>query len=333
MKSFPQMLSALFLATTVATSILTVSSTAAANPGNSIKVDRLVFPVTLADGNTYNVVGYLYYKGSYNHRTLQVLVHGASYTHKYWDIPSFNGQDYSYARYMADEKYAVLALDSIGTGESSRPDGDFTDLTQTVDSMHQILNDVRTEGGTIDEPFTRVALVGHSFGSLVNSLVQSTYGDADALVNTGFVFTPHAVPVDPAVVGPLLGAPYILLPGWLRATYFYNAATADPAVINYDNTNISDTITRGQFLGMLNLSGDPTPVGLDEIDVPVLTQFGELDVMQPASFAAADAALYTSAPSVTTAIIPSCGHILNGHFTAPVGWAQIDNWLQNELPK
>jgi pimeloyl-ACP methyl ester carboxylesterase len=84
---------------------------------------------------------------------------------------------------------------------------------------------------------------------------------------------------------------------------------------------------------LLNISGDPTPVGLDDIDVPVLNQFGEFDAMQPASFAAADAALYTSAPSVTTAIIPACGHILNGHINASVGWVQIDSWLTQKLPK
>jgi len=96
----------------------------------------------------------------------------------------FNGQDYSYARYMADEKYAVLALDTIGTGASSRPDGDFTDLTQTVDSVHQIFNDLRTPGGTINKPFTHIALVGHSFGSLVNDRkrTQSTSA-ADLLMS------------------------------------------------------------------------------------------------------------------------------------------------------
>src|SRR3712207_2253242 len=44
--------------------------------GNSIKVDRVSFPVTLSDGNTYEVAGYLYYQGSYNNRTLLLALHG-----------------------------------------------------------------------------------------------------------------------------------------------------------------------------------------------------------------------------------------------------------------
>ncbi len=45
-----------------------------------ITVDRVVFPVTLSDGNDYSVVGYLYREGNGAHRggTLQVLIHGAS---------------------------------------------------------------------------------------------------------------------------------------------------------------------------------------------------------------------------------------------------------------
>src|SRR5688572_8742501 len=52
---------------------------AAQNLGNSIKVDRLEFAVTLPDGSPQTIVGYLYYHGSFQGRPLQVLVHGATY--------------------------------------------------------------------------------------------------------------------------------------------------------------------------------------------------------------------------------------------------------------
>jgi alpha/beta hydrolase family protein len=92
------------------------------NLGSSIKVERLVFPVSLSTGAA-NVVAYLYYHGSYANRPLQVLVHGATYNHAYWDFPAVNGEGYSYARYMAARKYAVLAVDLPGTGESDKPSG------------------------------------------------------------------------------------------------------------------------------------------------------------------------------------------------------------------
>src|SRR5689334_16530074 len=71
----------------------------AQNLGSSIKVERLVFPVVLSTGPA-NVVGYFYYHGSYQNRPLQVLLHGATYNHTYWDFPAVNGEGYSYARYM-----------------------------------------------------------------------------------------------------------------------------------------------------------------------------------------------------------------------------------------
>src|SRR5215208_7072399 len=98
---------------------------------NDIKVERVTFPVTLADGSPAEVVGYLYYKGSFHNRTLLLAVHGANYNHKYWDVPTINGHEYSFARYMAERKYAVLAVDQLGAGESGKPaDGDLLTVHQ-----------------------------------------------------------------------------------------------------------------------------------------------------------------------------------------------------------
>lgn len=295
------------------------------------KVERLVFPVTLSDGNTYDVVGYLYYQGHAKYRPLQVLVHGLTYTHEYWDLPSFGGHDYSYARHMAKEGYAVLALDMLGAGESSRPDGDSVDLAETADSVHQIITEMRTPGGVYRTPFTRVALVGHSNGAIINTFVQSTYNDADVLVNTGLAFTPHPIPVPPEAISALLQTPYIAIPPEMRTAIFYDTANANPALIDFDNTTIADTFTRGQFLSLLAVSEDPTLAGIDEVTSPVLIQFGETDALQPASYADSDAALYAGAEFVTTAIVPDTGHILNGHRKARVGWEQIDCWVHHNM--
>ncbi|HEX6161808.1 MAG TPA: hypothetical protein VFZ31_00480, partial [Vicinamibacterales bacterium] len=108
---------AVVMAVAFALSALAPAAASAQDLGNSIKVERLVFPVMLTSGPT-NVVAYFYYHGSYQNRPLQVLVHGATYNHTYWDFPAVNGESYSYARHMAAEKYAVLALDLPGTGES-----------------------------------------------------------------------------------------------------------------------------------------------------------------------------------------------------------------------
>src|SRR5690242_3249504 len=138
----------------------------AAEDGNSIKVERESFPVVLSDGSSAQIVGYLYYHGSYRERPLQVLVHGGTYTHTYWDAPTINGVDYSYARYMARQHYAVLAVDQLGSGESSHPQGDTVTLQEAANALHQVLTSLRTDANPIGVGFPRLALVGHSFGSI-----------------------------------------------------------------------------------------------------------------------------------------------------------------------
>jgi pimeloyl-ACP methyl ester carboxylesterase len=329
--SFRTLSTLLVSATLTLASLATSGSAAASECGGRIRVDRLVFPITLADGNTYDVVGYLYYKGTFHHRRLQVLVHGLTYTHAYWDLPSFGGRSYSYARYMAEKNYAVLALDLPGTGESSRPDGDFLDLTQTAESVHQVIAEMRTPGGVFATPFHRIALVGHSNGAITSTVVQGTNGDADALVNTAFAFTPHPIPPDPAEIAALLGSPYVTFPSSMRTELFYDLPTSDPAMIDFDNGVVADTTTRGQFMGVLTVSSDPSLAGIADVTSPVLIQLADRDVLEPASYAAADAALYTSAESVTTAVVTDSGHSLNGHFNARVGWDQIDRWLRRTI--
>lgn len=331
MNLYSRTLSTVLFSASLASTSLPASQAEASPSSQHTKVERLVFPVTLSDGNTYEVVGYLYYRGHYKYRPLQVLVHGLTYTHEYWDIPSMGGRDYSYARYMAKEGYAVLALDMLGAGESSRPDGDFLDLAQTAESVHQVITEMRTGGGVFKTPFKRIALVGHSNGAIISTFVQSTYNDADVLVNTGFTFTPHPIPVSPEAISALLQTPYIAIPPEIRADVFYDAANADAALIDFDNATIADTYTRGQFLSLLAVSGDPSLSGIQGVTSPVLIQFGETDELQPASYVDSDAALYTGAEHVTTAIVPDTGHILNGHLRAPVGWAQIDCWIHHNM--
>src|SRR5947209_2120302 len=88
-----------------ALALTAVPAARAQNLGNSLKVQRLEFPVAVSPGlgapDPCTIVAYLYYHGSFRDRPLQVVVHGATYTHSYWDFPRVNGVDYSYARYMA----------------------------------------------------------------------------------------------------------------------------------------------------------------------------------------------------------------------------------------
>lgn len=313
---------------------------------DDVQVERIAFPVVLSDNQQYQVVGYLYTQagnpnnidqcGARNH-TVQVLLHGATYNHRYWDAAAINGNDYSYARYMAQQCYAVLALDRLGSGESSKPDGDLVNLANDSDSIAQVLSSLRTNRNPSQRRFKRIVLVGHSFGSLDAVYTLGEYGNvADALVATGWIHSPGTVPIEPAIFEALLANPYISVPAELRTALFYHAPAADPDVIAYDNATLSDTLTRGYLADALgvftarayaDINQITALTKVDHVNVPVFVQLSDFDILFPSALAGAEAGFYGNAPSVTVDNLANIGHGFNLHTEHLAGWQHIAGWI------
>jgi pimeloyl-ACP methyl ester carboxylesterase len=321
----------------VALLVLAGAPAAAQDFGSSIKVDRLEFPVTLADGSQQTIVGYLYYHGSFRERPLQVLVHGATYNHTYWDFPATNGAAYSYARYMAapGRKFAVLAIDQLAAGESSHPaNGLGITLIETATALKQVIDRMRSGENPTGYAFNRIVLVGHSAGSINAIFVQSVWHSADALVvtaarhTTSFPLSPGIQTILPFV--PLLSSlPYFTLPPELRTLLFYYPPAADPAVIAADNAS-ADVWTGGQvpstFGAFLYPLAAPEIDGVSRVTGPVLIQLGEFDALFPAGNDASETAVWLSTtPTVQT--IAGIGHNFNLHLNREESWTGIASWL------
>jgi pimeloyl-ACP methyl ester carboxylesterase len=316
----------------VALLLLSLGGIAAADEvDSSLKVERLTFPVTLSNGSSAEVVGYLYYKGSFRDRTLLVAIHGATYNHKYWDVPAINGHEYSFARFMAERKYAVLAIDQLGTGESTRPeDGDLLTLDQTASTIHQVITQLRAGEGGVGYAFLRIVTVGHSLGAINAIYEQATYHDADALVSTGMGHVPHELPLPAGLIAGMLQYEYAPLPAEVRSAAFYYAPGADPEVIAFDNNVLSDLLARGQLTTAILGIFDPAVTRVGSATGSVLVQLGEFDALFPASLAEGEAAFFASASSVTVQSLASVGHDFNTHFRNHEGWQLIDEWLQSQ---
>lgn len=298
-------------------------------PGESIKVERLSFPVTLSDGSAAEVVGRLYYKGSYHNRTLLLALHGATYNHKYWDVPNINGHEYSFARYMAGRKYAVLAIDQLGAGESSKPvDGDLLTLHQTGSAIHQVITHLRAGSAGVGHAFERVVTVGHSLGAINAIYAQGAYHDADAVVSTGMGHVPHELPVPAEVIGEMLQHEYARAPGEARAPLFFYAPGADSDVIAYDRDVLADQLPRGQLVTGILAGFDPNATLVGSVTGPVLVQLGEFDALYPASYADGEAAFFAGASGVTVQALPGVGHNFNMHYRNREGWRLMDEWLR-----
>jgi hypothetical protein len=203
------------------------------------------FPVRIADPGPASQAmwGQLCYRGNHEPATVQLLVHGATYNHLYWDLPYGDGY-YSYVDAATAVGYATFDIDRIGEGTSSHPPSSQLDLAAGAVALHDAVTALRS--GRMDgNAFRHVIMVGHSVGSAETWLEAARYDDVDALIVTGAL---HAISpdisalqndlypaaYDPAFAGTGLDTGYLTtLPG-TRGHLYYDPATANPAVVAAD---------------------------------------------------------------------------------------------------
>ncbi|KAI0505625.1 Alpha/Beta hydrolase protein [Xylaria bambusicola] len=114
--------------------------------------------------------------------TLQLLVHGASFNKNMWES-QLKPERYNWVRRMNFEGYPTLAVDLIGSGNSSFPDGLYEVQSQMyVETIHDLIQKLRR--GEVDgRKWEKIVLVGFSIGGmLANALAQQYPDDVDALV-------------------------------------------------------------------------------------------------------------------------------------------------------
>ena len=169
--------------------IATAARPAHADDDDKVTCQRYAgIPVALASGQAakYTVSGELCTTEDERRAgtTVQLLIHGATYNHKYWDFGRVDGTRYSYARDIAAHGFPAFALDEIGAGDSSHPPSEQLTIDATAHVAHQIVQDLRS-GLIAGIPFGKVIIMGHSLGSVVVWEEAINYKDVDGLIVTG----------------------------------------------------------------------------------------------------------------------------------------------------
>ncbi|KAI1823893.1 Alpha/Beta hydrolase protein [Xylaria intraflava] len=115
-------------------------------------------------------------------KTVQLLTHGATLDHTYWDI----APDYSYVDVASAAGYATLSYDQLGVGKSDHPDPiQVVQATAQVAVTHELVGLLRNAilGGY---QFEKVVGVGHSAGSTLTQGITTQYPqDFDAVILSG----------------------------------------------------------------------------------------------------------------------------------------------------
>ncbi|HEY6738593.1 MAG TPA: alpha/beta hydrolase [Actinopolymorphaceae bacterium] len=144
-------------------------------------------PVALPDGSHRRVFGELCLpRRGKPAPPVQVLLHGGTYDHRYWDWP-YRSKRYSYVRKATEQGYATFNLDRLGYGRSDRIDGDLIDFELSGAVVHQVVQALRS--GRLGPRFDTVVLNGHSMGA-ITAKWAAALGGVDALVVSG-------IPADP----------------------------------------------------------------------------------------------------------------------------------------
>jgi pimeloyl-ACP methyl ester carboxylesterase len=257
---------------------------------------------------------------------VQLLIHGATYSHDYWDFGAVGDVSYSYARAMAASGRATFAFDEIGAGGSSHPSSSLVTVDVAAYVAHQIVQALR--GGDIGGTrFRKVIVVGHALGSVVAWNEAIRYADVDGVIVTGAAHSLSAVYQDaqPKVFSQALTDPrfnttgldrgYLTTVPGVRARWFF-AAFIPEEEAHKDVVPATELATAAWFM---------TSTATRAIRVPVLTIVGgndatlcgpstqgrDFDCSSGATVATQEAPYYSREARLHACVIPGAGHDLN----------------------
>jgi len=293
-------------------------------------------------------------------RGVQLLVHGITYDHRYWNIADPEDPDantYSWEHAAIAAGYATAAIDRLGGGNSSHPLSTFVDITSNTTALHNVVQALRAGevAAPSDRPvaFSDVALVGHSGGSVISMIEASRFHDVDAVVLTGFshkmnvnavlniAASSYPAVLDPQFAGTLLDPGYQTpRPGTHRSLFYAPGTDVDPRIIERDEAT-KGTYTLEEI--------DNLPLVLStrlQVDVPVLLVNGTLDGIfcsqslldlgtdcsSEARVVAQERPYFPVAPSVSSILVPGLGHDLNAFRQARSAFQGANSWLQATMP-
>jgi pimeloyl-ACP methyl ester carboxylesterase len=320
---------------------------AAARQEREAKCSEVNFTVSL-DGTSppsYRVAGQLCRPHGDQAQVLELLIHGSTCNRTYWDFP-YMPEHYSYVRHANRAGFATLAIDRLGSGASDHPPAELVTVHATANAIHEIVTAVRagsvsdTEGHRVH--FSKVILVGHSFGSNISWTEAGTYGDVDGVILTAISHdqTPPAAPLTvtdswPAEMDPkFAGAGFP--PGYLtnipgkRGELFYYLPGTDPQVLEVDEAN-KDVLPFGVLLDQFT-TYDLTR----NIHVPVLNVVGNYDTLAcelpsclEAGTLTTESSYYSADACYTLLVVPNTGHSTNLHEYAPWWYKKAQHWVRH----
>jgi alpha-beta hydrolase superfamily lysophospholipase len=250
---------------------------------------------------------------------LLIAIHGGGYNRKYWHPPLKGHAGYSYADHVVSTGKALLTLDMLGMGESSKPEPESKLSRMKIAAACDAA--VRQVVAELGSGFSTTG-IGHSMGGLMGISMQGAFQTFDRLAVLGWANTPMQLggttPEEMLANTPTSG--YLLSPREAMRALFY---LPDVPL---------DLIEQDEALG----GPSPASLGRDaltpgivhdaaaRIACPVFIHHAVVDTSPDPQ---AEAAFFTASPSVAVFVHQGSAHCHNFATTRADGWRALDDWI------
>jgi pimeloyl-ACP methyl ester carboxylesterase len=270
---------------------------------------------------------------------------GGSYSKAYWHLEVPGRTGYSFAEHMASRGMLVLAVDHIGTGDSSRHPRAIELTPDVVAGANEAALSEALEAmtaGTLVADLQPVSLgpivgVGHSMGAMLAIFQQSLHSSFDAIAALGYGTIGPIV--DWGDEGSSVGAPsYEAIMGPARAGAFDEPFMADRAMPamrhHFYWDDVPADVIAADDLTSTHLPGVTGPLSIVpfiasdhamRVRCPVFIGLGERD-STPSHYDEARA--YRSSSDITLFILAKSGHCHNTAGTRQLLWDRMAGWIR-----
>ncbi|PMD47059.1 hypothetical protein L207DRAFT_606113 [Hyaloscypha variabilis F] len=282
-------------------------------------------------------------------KTILVASHGLGYDRKYWDS-GIQPANYSFVDFAVSQGYSVFFYDRLGTGESTKVSGYEIPQSLTQLAILQQLTILLRSGtytGDIRGKPSKIAHVGHSFGSFIsNALIATTPQLSDAAILTGIGYSGLASGTFVEAFGLRIAA--VQAPGkwpgrdneyvtWVDASAnvaaFFIGGSYDEEVLWYTEDNKQPMSP----VELLTIGGNPIlPIHALDFTAPVMVLSGEFDfafcggdcngILSNGGKTQTD--YFPNATDFQTIVHPGVAHGINFSYNATGAYKVITDYLK-----
>jgi pimeloyl-ACP methyl ester carboxylesterase len=297
----------------------------------------------LGDGTACHVSGSVFLPASDIPTSASVVfaIPGGTYTRNYWHLVVDGHGSYSFAEAATGRGLVVIAVDNLGTGESTRPESadrlSFEAVARANAAAVELARSRLAEGALVagmppTNPVRWIG-VGHSLGGQLLVVQQSRHGSFERIAVLGSSFLGnaevgaedqddlrrHAEATMQAMAPETWSSGYLRVPRELLRSQFHLPDV--PAEVLAADDDRATVLPRS--LAVAAIASPEAAAHPARISAPIFLAFGERD-MSPEPHR--EVSLYGSSPDVTLFLLSGSAHCHNMAGTRAALWRRLLDW-------